>query len=215
MTNMDKARDIMKSIFHKEVLESVSDDQLETGLICQDCTAQEDVGYFKLDPELCLKSQHEQCSNGEHQVSEELHALMSSSFEKDKKGFSFKQLEDGLDKIPTMRGMDLLEKIERNEVLPGSQIWIKRTKKDNALAGKMPYAHVLVYIGQKEGSSDHEVVHVHKSQANCLRVGPLMSTFQRINIHEVVKDMDEGRQCYKYVICRTPDFPFPSSPANY
>ena len=187
-----KARVVVKDIFHKEVLEIASDDRLETGLNCQDCTDQEKDGFFKLDAELCLRSQDDKCSNREHQVSEEQHALMSSSLAKNREGFSFKLLEDGLDKIPTMQGMEMLRKIDMNEVKPGSQIWIKRTKKDNALAAKMPYAHVLVYIGQKEGGGHHQVVHVHKSQANCLRVGPLISTFQRIDIREVVKDEDEG-----------------------
>ena len=114
--------------------------------------------------------------------------------EKNREGFSFKLLEDGLDKIPTMQGSEMLRRIDQKEVLPGSQIWIKRSEKDNWLAGKMPYAHVLVYIGQEGGSGDHEVVHVHESQASYFRVGPLMCTFQRINVHEVLKDKDEGEQ---------------------
>ena len=194
LTNKSKALVIMKDLFQKEVLEIASDKQLVTGLICQNCSANGRVGYFKLNTELWLESENDHCVRGEHTVSKELHTLMSSEDEKMRKGFSFKLLTGGLEAIPTMQGKEMLRKIDMNEVKPGSQIWIKRTKKDNALAAKMPYAHVLVYIGQEGG--DHEVVHVHKSQANCLRVGPLISTFQRINIHEVVKDDDEGEQCH-------------------
>ena len=199
INNKTKARVVMKSIFHKEVLEIVSDHRLETGLKCQDCTDQEQDGFFKLDAELCLKSQHDKCSNREHQVSEEQHSLMSSSLEKKREGFSFKLLEDGLAKISIMEGSEMLKMIGQNEVLPGTQIWIRRSKKDSWLARKMPYAHVLVYIGQEGGSGKHEVVHVHGSKASCFRVGLLICTFQRINIHEVLKEKDEGEQCHKLV----------------
>ena len=189
----------MKDLFQKEVFEIASDKQLVTGLICQKCGANDRVGYFKLNTELWLESENDHCTRGEHTVSKELHTLMSSKDEKMRKGFSFKLLADGLDKIPTMKGREMLRKIDMNEVKPGSQIWIKRTKKDNALAAKMPYAHVLVYIGQEGGGGDHEVVHVHKSQANCWRVGPLISTFQRIDIREEVNDEDEGEQYHMIV----------------
>ena len=119
--------------------------------------------------------------------------MMSSCFEKERKEFSFKLLKDGLDKIPTMQGREMLMKIERNEVMPGSQIWIKRDKT------VMSYAHVLVYIGQKGETGDHEVVHVYKNLTSWLRMGILLSTFQRINIKEVVNDEDEGEQCHKVV----------------
>ena len=56
----------------------------------------------------------------------------------------------------------------------------------------MPYAHLLVYIRQERESGDHEVVHVNKSQSSCLKLGPLLSKFQRINAHIVVQDEDEG-----------------------
>ena len=194
-----KALVIMKDLFQKEVFEIASDKQLVTGLICQKCGANDRVGYFKLNTELWLESENDHCTRGEHTVSKELHTLMSSEDEKMRKGFSFKLLADGLDKIPTMKGREMLRKIDMNEVKPGSQIWIKRTKKDNALAAKMPYAHVLVYIGQEGGGGDHEVVHVHKSQANCWRVGPLISTFQRIDIREEVNDEDEGEQYHMIV----------------
>ena len=183
----------MKGLFHKEILEIALDKRLKTGLICQDCTGKDRVGFFELDTELCLESANAQCTRREHQVSKELHTLMSSCFEKERKEFSFKLLEDGIDKIPTMQGREMLMKIERNEVMPGSQIWIKR---DKVL---MSYAHVLVYIGQKGETGEHEVVHVYKNKTSWLRVGLLLSTFQKINITKVINDEDEGEHCHKVV----------------
>ena len=121
INNKTKAKVIMKSIFHKEVLEIVSDVRLETGLNCQDCTDEKEDGFFKLDAELCLTSQQDKCTRREHQVSEEQHALMSSSLEKYREGFSFKLLEDGLDNIPIMKESEMLRIIGRNEVLPGRE----------------------------------------------------------------------------------------------
>ena len=183
----------MKNLFQKEVMEIASDKRLVTGLICQDCAAKDMVSYFQLNTEFCLQSENDHCTRGEHRVSKELHTLMSSSFERERTGFSFKLLQDGLGKIPTMYGSEMLRKIEKNEVLPGSQIWIKRDKV------VMSYAHVLIYIGQEGGSGDHEVVHVHKNLKSWLRVGPLVSTFQRINVYKVVKDEDNGEPCHKII----------------
>ena len=84
--NMDPAASIdnktmarVVHIVHKEVLEIVSDDGLETRLNCQDCTGREEDGFFKLDAEPCLTSQQDKCTRREHQVSEEQHVRMSSS----------------------------------------------------------------------------------------------------------------------------------------
>ena len=113
--NKTNARVVMRNIFHKEVLEIFSDDRVETGLNCQDCTDEKEDDFFKLDAELCPTSQQDKCARREHQVSEEQHALMSSSLAKNREGFSFKLLEDGLDKIPTMKGREMLRRISRTK----------------------------------------------------------------------------------------------------
>ena len=75
----------MENFFQKEVLEIASDKRLVTGIICKGCSADDVVGYFRLNTELCLQSENDHCSMGYHRVSKELYTFMSSSLEKQRK----------------------------------------------------------------------------------------------------------------------------------
>ena len=95
-------------------------------------------------------------------------------------------------------GIEQIEKKPFKELQPtltvGDQVWIYRdrkakvpflgTKVPNCVSRIMPYAHVVVYVG------DNEVVHVAKSKECC--AGVMMGTIKKVPIGEEISDDDQG-----------------------
>ena len=76
----------------------------------------------------------------------------------------------------------------RPDMQVGDQVWIYRdanTTSCNPVASIMPYAHVVVYVG------NNEVVHVDKDKSCC--AGILMGTIKRVPIDDVIKPDDQGK----------------------
>ena len=205
-----KCKVIMADLFWNQIKNINTEAGLKKGLACKECENNETVGYFKLDENFRLKDRHDQCYPArKHRVTDELHDVMSSTLEEEKNGFSgptplmngtFSSISE--EKIFT--GQEMLEKIKSGDVKPGTQIWIWRSKEDNCIACCIDYAHVLVYIGKKEDDDAvHEVVHVDKLKfprgcnlTQCLRICPIMSTFQRTDVDNVLKPSDgKGKFC--------------------
>ena len=60
-----------------------------------------------------------------------------------------------------------------------------KTTSCNPVASMMPYAHVVVYVG------NNEVVHVDKDKGCC--TGILMGTIKKVPIEDVIKPDDQGK----------------------
>ena len=70
----------------------------------------------------------------------------------------------------------------------GDQVWIYRsggTTRCNPVANIMPYAHVVVYVG------NNEVVHVAKDTGCCK--GILKGTIKIAPIKRIIKPNDKGK----------------------
>ena len=74
-------------------------------------------------------------------------------------------------------------------------MWIYRDADANAIARLMPYAHVVVYLGQNE-KGQGEVVHVTNNERCCTpcRTGWCRTgTIKRAAIEDVIEENDEGK----------------------
>ena len=208
-----KCKVIMADLFWNQIKDIKSETGFKKGLSCQDCENDGNVGYFTLDENFRLKDQHDQCSPArKHRVTADLHDVMSSTLEEEKKGFSGPTplMKGSFTSIPEEKiftGEQMLEKIKSDDILPGTQIWIWRSKEENCIAARIDYAHVLVYIGKKDGDDAvHEVVHVDKlpfptgcNLTQCFHICPLMSTFQSADVDKVLKPTDRKGKFFKII----------------
>jgi hypothetical protein len=116
-----------------------------------------------------------------HPLDERQKALMGTT--KGANSFSLTEfLQDGIEEIPKMKFKDLKPSLQE-----GDQLWIYRsgsTTRCNPVASMMPYAHVVVYVG------NNEVVHVAKDTGCCK--GILKGTIKTVSIENVIKPNDQG-----------------------
>ena len=84
-------------------------------------------------------------------------------------------------------------------LLEGDQVWIYRDADANAIARLMPYAHVVVYLGQNE-KGQGEVVHVTNNERCCMpcRTGWCRTgTIKKAAIEDVIEENDEGKSQFQ------------------
>ena len=162
--------------------------KMERFLVCSRCSREGKECFFKdVGPAFQLHNDMELCLNltGDikgHPLEEKLKSLLATT--KGPNAFSLTAfLKDGIENIPKMSFTDL-----RPDMQVGDQVWIYRdanTTSCNPVASIMPYAHVVVYVG------NNEVVHVDKDRSCC--AGILMGTIKRVPIEDVIEPNDQGR----------------------
>ena len=179
-----------------ELMNDKSEESIERWMVCDTCSLQGKVGYFK-EMGVNFKSTNDlQVCNNDHLLKEK-HKTTNPSPPFWKTMVIF--LKDGIEKHPKMPFSQVFQMIKDGKLKEGEQIWIYRdatTTRCNPVAVLMPYAHVVVYIGEKTGVNDektgvYEVVHVTKNMGWC--PGISMGKIDRVNITDVIKPNDQGK----------------------
>ena len=174
----------------------VGEEMMQRFLICPICLSNGTERYFGTYPgtlgsEFEILNDMDKCGSivpeggtvqkrkgAERHSIRETHRIMLGKVPKRK--FSLDAfLQDGIEQMEKRPFKDL-----RSSLKAGDQVWIYRDKKANAVSRIMPYAHVVVYVG------DDEVVHVAKRWECCTRI--MMGTIKKVPIERVIKDNDQG-----------------------
>jgi hypothetical protein len=157
---------------------------MERFLACSRCSREGKESFFKdVGPGFQHPNDMEQCEEAKgHPLEDKLKCLLVTTT--GPTAFSLTEfLKDGIENIPKMSFTDLWPDMQ-----VGDQVWIYRdanTTSCNPVASIMPYAHVVVYVG------NNEVVHVDKDRSCC--AGILMGTIKRVPIEDVIEPNDQGR----------------------
>ena len=159
---------------------------MERWIICEQCSGEGKEGYFrKFDVNFEITDDFQECKNN-HRLNSKHKTIYQH------KTFSWEHfLKDGIQNISKLPFSQVYTLMEEGKVEEGEQIWIYRdaaTACCNPQARVMPYAHVVIYIGPRDGV--HEVVHVTKNTGCC--PGILMSKIDRVDVKRVIKDLDLG-----------------------
>ena len=182
--------------FDEILVKLVGEDSMERFLICPKCVQDGKERFFKdVGPEFAILNsklsycdtmylEQETCSK-RHRI-KDTHASMV--LERPKQTLaSF--LQNNLEKIEKKPFKELYPRL-----LEGDQVWIYRAPDANVIARLMPYAHVVVFLGQNE-KGEGEVVHVTNNanfctpcRAGCCRTG----TIKKAAIDDVIEENDQG-----------------------
>ena len=160
---------------------------MERFLVCMRCSRESKESFFKdVGQNFKLNNRMEQCESLDdnvegHPLDAKQKTLLATT--KGPTAFSLTEfLKDGIENIPKMSFTNLQPKMQ-----VGDQVWIYRdanTTCCNPVPSMMPYAHVVVYVG------NNEVVHVDKDWRCCK--GILMGTIKKVPIEDVIKPDDQG-----------------------
>ena len=187
--------------FDRIISDIVGEEMMQRFLICPKCLHKGSERYFgtrgeTLGPEFQIFNDMDQCASivpeegtvmKRHSIADTHQIMLKKAPKKIFSLYAF--LRDGIEKI---------EKKPFKELQPtlkvGDQVWIYRDRKakvpffgtefPNCVSRIMPYAHVVVYVG------DNEVVHVAKSKKCC--AGVMMGTIKKVPIGEEISDDDQG-----------------------
>ena len=168
---------------------------MERFLICPKCALEDKERYFSdVGPEFVILSDMSYCRpmyleqdfcSKRHQIKD----THSSMVEQRPKQTLSSFLKNSLEKIEKKSFREMYPRL-----LEGDQIWIYRAPDANVIARVMPYAHVVVFLGQNEGG-EGEVVHVTNNanfctpcRAGCCRTG----TIKKAAIDDVIEENDQG-----------------------
>ena len=141
-------------------------EDVQRSWLCKKCWNK--PGLYELNENMRLRTTSSLCSLAEHKLSKSTTKLLSDS--SDKNIFRLKSLMES-DKstlgLQPFKTSQIRTKILQNKLERGEQIWIYHdgeTDPSNPVARVNPYAHCVVYVGQRmiEDKATHEVVHVAK-----------------------------------------------------
>ena len=162
-----------------EVLRSIS---------CKKCLEEGTPGYFDIQEGVKFYSETKKCSEAEHFLPQKL----TGNMRKKQKPFEMKNLlavEKSSLNLQPFRNSQIKEDMLSGNLKLGEQIWVYHdsvTNPWNPVAYLNKYAHVVIYVGKREGI--HEVVHI--SAAPITR-GLMKAKIRKQNIMEVIKPRDQ------------------------
>ena len=123
--------------------------------MCQECQENDIVGYFSVQEGVKLVSEAKKCSELKHPLDRRIIELMK----KKQKPFEMKNLLD-VEKsklgLEAFRNSQIRQDMMNGALKPGEQIWIYHDSTFdpcNLMARMNPYAHVIIYIGQRRMST--------------------------------------------------------------
>ena len=137
-------------------------------LSCKLCQMLGEPGFFELKEDLQLLSEYEQCSELEHRPERKILQLKKDSAnEKPFELTSLMKIPKANLELEQFQTSHIKRNMLKGRLKVGEQIWIHHDAESdpfNPVARMNPYAHVVVYVGQREvgGQMIHEVVHVLK-----------------------------------------------------
>ena len=172
----------------------VGEESMQRFLICPNCILEGKERYFsEVGPGFEIRDPMDHCDTMylEQEASSTVHSIKATHPSMLLEKGTQKSLADFLkDDIRNIEKKPFTELYPR--LLEGDQVWIYR---DNKLAHLMPYAHVVVYLGQNE-KGQCEVVHVTNNESCCMpcRTGWCRTgTIKRAAIEDVIEENDMGK----------------------
>ena len=170
-------------------------------LICPKCIPEGKERYFsEVGPGFAISDTLDHCATMylEQEASSKKHSIKdthpSMVLEKGPRKTLAAFLKDDIRKIEKKPFKELYPRL-----LEGDQVWIYRDADANAIARLMPYAHVVVYLGQNQ-LGQGEVVHVTNNEGCCMPCRPgwcRTGTIKRAAIEDVIGENDEGNVAIK------------------
>ena len=179
----------------------VGEASMQRFLICPKCTMEGKERYFsEVGPGFAIRDTMDQCGTMylEQEASYAEHSIKATHpsmlLEKGSRKTLAAFLKDDIRNIEKKPFTELYPRL-----LEGDQVWIYRDADANAIARLMPYAHVVVYLGQNE-KGQGEVVHVTNNERCCTpcRTGWCRTgTMKRAAIEDVIEENDEGKSQFQ------------------
>ena len=166
-------------------------------LICPKCILEGKERYFsEVGPGFSISDTLDHCATMylEQEASSKKHSIKdthpSMVLEKAPRKTLAAFLKDDIRKIEKKPFKELYPRL-----LEGDQVWIYR----DTIERLMPYAHVVVYLGQNE-KGQGEVVHVTNNErccTPCLTGWCRTGTIKRAAIEDVIEENDKGKSQFK------------------
>lgn len=164
--------------------------RIERGLICFQCAMSVDANSSSLEQALTCETigyfyrkqgfscDHSSCSNN-HQ-----HHCKNLGDQKLRIMIEPASIDSQCIRMFLKNGIEAMEKVKfkllKEYLEIGDQIWLYRNRKQNCISKIMPYAHVVIFVG------NNKIVHVTPSKCGCCK-----GIIRKQNMKEVIKDEDE------------------------